>query len=217
MKITYTQNPLNTTIELDDKEVEVLRLKIRLSEMEDMVFSAHFALTSRLKDMGSLKAYTIEQAFAEAARELDPDYWCQDGQSRLDVRVDELLAHFLAELKSSHGGDCTCYASSCSKCIAEDKLGMDTIRGLGKHSAHKIQTAFTYKDGDIWKTRTLNEALEILRAYNPTPSSSQHKADGFENLSKRWTAEAMLAYDWLLAYRDEHFSMLALSQKTGIS
>lgn len=206
MKITYTPNPLCTIVELNEHEIELLRLKIKLEQYEDMIFSAHFALTSRLKDMGSLKAITVEKAIEEATKELDPAYWCED-ENKLDRRVNELLEHFLEELKSSHAGDCTCFAMSCSKCHAESKLGIDTIKGLGKHPGHKIQSAFSYKEGDVWKERTLDEALAILKDYDPKPQagSGWDKVGGFEAHIPRWKAEAKAAYEWLLAYRNEHF------------
>ena len=210
MKITYTPNPLRTIVELDAQEVEILRLKIKLGEYEDMIFGAHFALNDRLQDMGSLKAYTVEQAMAEAKKELDPAYWCDD-DNRLDKRVDELLQHFLEELQGSHLGDCTCFAMSCSKCHAEDKLGISTTKGLGKHAGHRIQSAFSYKEGDVWKERTLDEALELIRTFDPKPADAGNdpawaKVGGFEAHIPRWKAEAKVAYDWLLAYRNEHFA-----------
>ena len=52
MKITYTPNPLCTVIELDEHEQEAFKLKIKIEQYEDMIFSAHFALTNRLKDYG---------------------------------------------------------------------------------------------------------------------------------------------------------------------
>ena len=172
-----------------------------------MIFSAHFALTSRLKDMGSLKAITVENAIEEATKELDPAYWCDDAESKLDKRVNELLEHYLEELKGSHIGDCTCFAMSCSKCHAESKLGIDTIKGLGKHPGHKIQSAFSYKEGGVWKERSLDEALALLRDYDPTPTSSAgwEKVGGFTQYVPRWKEEAAFAYKWLLAYRNEHF------------
>ena len=210
MKITYTPNPLNTIIELDEQEVELFRLKIKIEQYEDMIFSAHYALTSRLKDMGSRKAITVEKAMEEATKELDPAYWCDDAESKLDKQVQELLEHYLEELKGSHIGDCTCFAMSCSKCHAESKLGIDTIKGLGKHPGHRIQSAFSYKDGDIWKERTLDEALAILNEYDPKLTDKDAdptwaKVGGFEAHIPRWKAEAKQAYEWLLTYQKEHF------------
>jgi hypothetical protein len=148
----------------------------------------------------------VEKAIEEATKALDPAYWCED-DNKLDTQVQELLDHYIEELRGSHLGDCTCFAMSCSKCHAESTLGIDTIKGLGKHSAHKIQSAFSYKEGDVWKERTLDEALAILKDYEPKPTSGSgwDKVGGFEAHIPRWKAEAKVAYEWLLAYQTEHF------------
>jgi len=192
MKITYTPNPLNTIVELDDHELEVFRLKLKLKEYEDLLFSAHFHLQE------DESWFDINRA----RKELDPVYWCTDDKSKLEERVDELLEHYVEELAGSHIGDCTCFAASCSKCNAESILGIDTIKGLGKHPGHKIQSVFNYKDGDIWKERTMDEALELLRVYDPKPTGpGWEKVGGYEQYVPRWTQEAKHAYEWLLDYK----------------
>ena len=161
MKITYTPNPLRTIVELDEREIELFRLKLKLEEYEDMIFSAHHALTRRLKGMGSLKAITVEQAVEEATKELDPNYWCED-DNQLDKRVQELLEHYLAALKGRHIGDCTRMPVSCSKCHAELVLGINTINGLNSTVGYRIAGAFDYMEGNVWKERTFDEALASL-------------------------------------------------------
>lgn len=190
MKITYTPNPLETIVELDEHEQEVFKLKIKIAEMESDMFSAHFYLQEG-KDW-----YSVE----DARKELDPNYFVSDEGNGLDKRVQQLFECYIADLKSSHIGDCTCVACSCTKCYAESLLGIDTIQGLGKHEGHAIYSAFNYKDGDEWKKRSLPEALEILRTYKPNAAWQ-----GWEAHADRWTAERKRAYEWLLNYSNTHF------------
>lgn len=191
MKITYAQNPLNTTIELDEHEIEIFRLKLKLKEYEEMIYSSWFHLNEG-------KFFNL----AEARDELDPDYWVEeDGQeNKLNSRVELLLQHYLHELKSSHCGDCICVACSCSKCHAEELLGIDTIKGLGKYSAHKIATAFSV-DG-IFAT-----AINALENFDPTPTDPKWKElGGYEQYLPRWKEEARQAAEWLKDYEKRHLN-----------
>lgn len=192
MNIIYNKNPLRSTIELDEMEKKLLWHKIKINEMEEMLFSAHFHLQ---KD----KHFDLEKA-KEA---VDPDYYCTDEQSKLDKRCDMLLEHFIEELNSFHAGDCTCVPCSCSKCHAESLLGIDTIKGLGKHSAYKIDGAFG-KDNE----KSIDEAIEVLVNYKtPIKGAGWEKftQEQFEQHIPRWRAEAKAAADWLINYKKEHF------------
>lgn len=210
MKITYTPNPLNTIVELDEHEIELFRLKLKIEQYEEMIFSAHWGLTRTAEYLAGLpRPKTVEQAREEAIKELEPEYWCDDG-NKLDKRVDELLKHYLEELRLPHLGDCTCFAMSCSKCHAESLFGIDTIKGLGKHQAHKVQGAFSNgKDGDVWLPEaSLDEAISRLENYNPTkgPAWARFSQGDFDAHVPRWKAEAASAAAWLKNYRSEHFA-----------
>jgi hypothetical protein len=192
-----------TAVELDEHEKRELWNKIRFDEMLELLFSAHYELTK--KEGPDL---------VRLAKEVDPEYYLneeEDGKKTpLDVRVDMLLQHYLDELMGAHMGDCTCIACSCSKCHAETVLGIDTIKGLGKHEGHKISSAFSYKDGDVWKERTLPEVLEILRDYDPkqtdpSADASWARVGGFESHVPRWQEEVSRAIHWLEKYQMEHF------------
>jgi hypothetical protein len=162
VKITYAENPLDTKVELEPHEIELLRLKIKLEEYEDMIYGAYFDLTARLRDMGPLKALSLEQAVEEAKKVLDPDRWIED-DSKLNKRVDGLLKHYLEELQGSHLGDCTAFPMTCSKCLAEGMLGINTFGTYpGKAVLHAIERAFFYKDGETWVRRSLDEVLAML-------------------------------------------------------
>lgn len=195
MKITYNKNPLWTTIELDENEKKELWYKIKIKEMEELLFEAYFHLKEG-------KYYDLQRA-REA---VEPDYYMtgdEGDENKIDKRCDEMLNYYLAELQSNHVGDCTCVPCSCGKCHAEDILGINTIQELGKHSAYKIDAAFGKHN-----ERTIDEALESLSNYRPIKGEAwaKYSQDDFDKHIPRWIAEAKKAYDWLVAYKSKHFN-----------
>lgn len=195
MKITYTPNPLMTIVQPTELEIEQMRYKILYEDMMDMLFTVHYELGRENPDMDRIKS-TVH-----------PDYYLneEDGKTKQEEHVQELLEYYIQELQGTHDGDCTCVPCSCSKCYAEGLLNIDTIKGLGKNEAHKVKAAFSRynpetKQHDLPEV-SLDDALEKLRTYKP-------KADwvGYESYIPRWTEEAKRAYEWLLAYKQEHFS-----------
>lgn len=211
MKITYTPNPLNTIIELDEHEQEVFKLKLRIHELEEDLGSAAVYLDPKNASwvMGPTprrpQGHTTETLIEEVLDHyLDTEYMYGEGKYEgkgLDARVNELFEHFMSELKSNHVGDCTCFAMSCSKCHAESLLGLNTIKGLGKHEGHKIQSAFSYREGEVWKERSLAEAMAYLRESNLKWQTSTDTSPH----APRWKAEAGRALAWMEAYVAEHF------------
>ena len=197
MKIVYNKNPLHTQVFLDEHEKKEFWLKIKIEELEHQLFGAHFHLTE--KDFCDIE---------RAKQESDPKYyWADDGEKPLiDKRVDTLYNCFIENLEHNpHGGDCTCVACSCSKCQAESLLKIDTMPGLGKHEAHKIQGAFILNGETKWGSpqRSIEEAIETLSHYKcegPPPW------EGAEAHYPRWEAETERAHKWLINYRDLHFS-----------
>lgn len=193
MKITYNENPLHTTVELDDHEKEVFKLKLKLKEYEEILFDAHFHLQED-KQWFNL---------AGVRKTLNPDRWCTDDESPVDKRVNELFEHYIEELMSVHLGDCVCFAMSCSKCHAEQLLGIDTISGLGKYAANKIESMFR-------AGKNIHEAVDALDSYDPvyTGEGGWDKHGGkaaWDQHVPRWTTEAKHAAVWLRNYRDQHF------------
>lgn len=218
MKITWTPNPLNTIVELDEHEQEVFKLKIKINELMEDLGSASIHLDPQNaswimnKTARRPEGHTLETLIEEVRKDyLDMGYmYGEDGEEHtLDKRVQTLLEHYLGELKGSHIGDCTCFAMSCSKCHAESMLGIDTIKGLGKHPGHKIQSAFSNgRNGDVWLPEaSIDEAIERLAGYSPKkgPTWEKFSQADFDSYVPRWTAEAKSAHDWLVNYRNEHF------------
>lgn len=192
MKITYKPNPLDTVIELDEYEQKELWYKIRCKELEELLFDAYFHLKEG-------QFYDIEKA----KRAVEPDYYLgvdDDKPSQLDERCDTMLKYYLEELKSYHIGDCTCVPASCGKCHAEDLVGINTIQGLGKHSAYKVENAMKENNGDMIA------ALESLKNYNPEINEAyKGKEDLWYEHLPRWKKEAKKAYEWFKEYKEKHF------------
>jgi len=187
MRITYAQNPLRTTVELDGQEKKELWYKIKLKEYEDIIFEAHFYLGEKYFDVKRVR------------RIVKPNE-----VNFVDNRVNELFECYISELMNRHAGDCTCIPCSCEKCHVEGMLGIDTIKGLDKHAAYNINLAF----GDNSK-RTLDEAIEHLAA-NVVPTKSieweRHTQEEFDSYLPGWAADSNRALEWLTKYRNTHFT-----------
>ena len=199
MQIIYKENPLRTQIVLDENEKKELWYKTKIEELQDAIMSAHYLLSEESPRYLGRIVQTVKGDFnlKRVRDELDPKYLVYgEGNKRpgIDERVDELHKCYLDSLVDLHIGDCTCCPSSCVKCHAEEMFGLNTIKGLRKHAAHYIDTAFGHTDG------SLKTALEWLRVYKPHADW-----DGWEAHADRWAAEANQAYEWLAKYRDEHF------------
>jgi len=196
MKIVYNENPLQTVIELDDNEKKLFWHKIKIKQLVELLFSAHFGLTYK----SSFKNDKERIKYAEQA--VEPGYYSskwEEGtgskRAKMDDRVDEMYQWYLETLSGPHCGDCNCVPVTCPKCLAEDILEIDTIPGLGKHEAAKIDAAFR-------KGKSINEVLKYLKSWE----LDKEKHKGYEFHFERWRQETINAYNWLKKYKEEHFS-----------
>jgi hypothetical protein len=192
MKITYTPNPLATIIELDDHDKEVLRLKLIIETLTERIVGAHV----HLEEGASFDLVRARHAVEYAGMDRDAD-----------VRVPESVIDLTNELLGSHCGDCTCVPYSCSKCQAEDMLGIDTTKGLGKHEASKIDSSF--KSG-----KNVDEVIVELENYQVKPITSPNfTQEMLDHWTPIWKEQASQAAVWLKAYKAEHFNTDRLHQQ----
>jgi hypothetical protein len=191
MEISWHQNPLRTTVRLTEQEKELLRLQVVSAEFEENVGMAVFHLDAAGQD----KQYFDPE---EALRQLRYVEAADVGDREYDL--------YLSELESGdHMGDCTCYPASCMKCHAEHIFGINTIEGLGKHSALKIYASFSRDEAT-----TIHDVIERLTGYEPVRSGAwlHMPEEAFDQNVPRWKAEGERAVTWLVAYRDRHFPLL---------
>lgn len=191
MKINWHQNPLRTTVEVDDRDKQMILLGIQNEEYVEILCSLDLWMKGKIKKD---TPPTMEDIQKQISR------WgeiCNMGIDHEDVQL------YVSDLQYSHGGDCTCWPCTCSKCRAESFIGIDTIKGLGKHEASNIMGAFGEK-GD----RTIDEALEVLKApynyENRDPAWDKYPREEYEKHIPRWEAERKKAIDWLQKYKEEH-------------
>jgi len=183
MKIQYTENPLNTIIELEDNERKMLYAKLYDEELDRLHYE-----------------FEVDAALDENAKRINI----------FDVAytVKNLLNECEQALKGSHCGDCICVPCSCNKCLAEQFLGIDTIAGLSEHGAHKIAAAFRAKQS-IHEAITELETY----SQEKFEEWSHPGDKGRRERSLRWRVEAGRAAAWLCAYRDRHFPKELISKQ----
>lgn len=193
MKITYNENPLLTTVELDAQDREIFWLKLKVDELGGRLFGVHFSLTCE-----------PHVDLEEAKRKADPKYYYDEGdgeKTAIDKRVDRLLESFTEELLGSHCGDCTSVACSCIKCIAEDILGIDTVKHFHGRVLHLIGGAFG-------KGRSIGEALDYLENHKidrQKPESWRNSTqEEYERHIPGWEEKQRKAYEGLRQYAKEH-------------
>ena len=191
MRIIWKPNPLESIVELDDSDRRLLRLRLEVDDLQERIASAHVLLDSTWLQSESPEV-------GKALRYLTiPD----DDPVRLDRRA----AEFERELAAGHVGDCTCVPCSCLKCYAEHLVGVDTLKGLGKHEAAKVAGAFTSREGGT--TPTLDEVISRLLTWRPTkgPAWDKFSDADWQQHVPRLLEEAARAHTWLTRYKAAHF------------
>lgn len=173
MKINWHENPLKSTIVLDDKEKEIFIEKARIKELKDAAMSAAFHLNA---EKG--KFYSPERALALLKHALD------------DEGVKERSLDMIKELETGyHCGDCTCVASGCERCLAENILGVGTLDDLDQRGGYILD--MTYGAGEDVDLEQALHKLEIEIG----SALEFGRADDH--------ADAVKVYKWLLIYKTE--------------
>lgn len=164
MKIHWAENPLASIIELDDHDKEVLRLKIKIDQLEDRLFDVYFYAEPSRHDM---------QEILNAA---DMNFIYEGG---LDKRVDDRLEFLLSAANDTHAGDCTAFPANCIKCDLEQLLGIDTTPKMPKSVGYQIFHMFI--------TQRVTSCDEVIKRYQTgeplslTSVLTQHWLQRYQN------------------------------------
>lgn len=188
MKINWHPNPFRTTVEIDDRDKQMLLLAIQNEQYSEILCSLKLDLNGEFNRPALTDLEVIKK---------EVDKW--GGICNLDVDSEE-VQNYISYLNTEHMGDCTCVPCSCMRCHAEEMLGINTIKGLGKHQANSVLGAFG-KDGN----KTINEALVSLytiREYRKP--ATWPDSVGYEVHIPRWESERISAAAWLKQYKEEH-------------
>lgn len=188
MKIHWNENPLKSTVELNNRDREHILAHIQIEAYEEILCDLDLWLQQKIK--------TDDEPTLEKVHEKIRGWGeiCNMTIEHEDVRAYEEY------LQMSHGGDCTCIPCACVKCLAEEALGISTIEGLGKHSASKIMGAFS-------DDRTIDEAIERLEkkpSYEKPEAWKGFTQEEYEKHIPRWEREREAAAKWLKTYKEDH-------------
>lgn len=190
MKINWNQNPFLTTVELDEKDKLLILKTHQAEEYENILCEIDLWIGGKIRQG---QPPTLESVGEEVSK------W--GGICNLKTDSEE-IQNIIENLNYFHGGDCICIPCSCMRCYVEDMLGINTIEGLGKHSAHKVQKAFG-KDGN----RTIDEVISILetpKEYIKGESWEKFSPEDFTKHIPRWQKERELGAKWLRNYKQQH-------------
>lgn len=122
-------------------------------------------------------------------------YWSDEEEADLeDARkwTEHQYPFLLGALTSgeSHCGDCIKFACSCTKCYAEEILGIHTLKGI--KYPHHVYRYFT-------KDKTIDEAIDAI-----LKGPEKYEDWGLPHI-ERWTGERAACAESLKKYKQKHF------------
>jgi hypothetical protein len=188
MKINWHQNPFLTTVELDERDKERILIAYQNEEYSNILCDLNLDLNGSYHRPALTDLEVIKEKVGK---------WGEI----CDLGVDsEEIQSYIKELDYPHMGDCTCVPCTCYRCVVESMLGIDTIKGLGKHEANNVLGVFG-KDG----TKTIDEAIATLEADKEyIKPDTWPDSVGYEIHIPRWESERKRAIEWLKKYKEEH-------------
>lgn len=188
MKINWHQNPFLTTVELDERDKERILIAYQNEEYTNILCDLNLDLNGKYNRPALTDLEVIKEKVGKWGEICD-----------LKVESEEIQG-YIKELDYPHMGDCTCVPCTCFRCVVENMLGIDTIKGLGKHEANNVLGAFG-KDGK----KTIDEAIAVLEGDKEyIKPDTWPDSVGYEIHIPRWESERKRAIEWLKKYKEEH-------------
>ena len=185
MEIHWAQNPLESIVEINDYDKQILKLKLRIENLEESLWDVNFALKEG-------NEFNLE----EARRQANDEYWSIEANQ---ASIDRLFGYCLESLSGEHCGDCTCVPCSCIKCYTENLLDIRTLK-TNKIAASIIKSAFEKSN-----TKKLDDVIKYLEKYEPICSGSWLPfPEKFKSLVPKFIKDAHAAAEWLRVYKKEH-------------
>lgn len=175
-KIIYKPNPLESQVILNEDEKRELFLRLKIWCLEDHLSDIEMCLEETPPNITKALEYCRMENYGDEEAKDMMDRWVFDS------------------LVDTHAGDCICHPYTCSKCFAEDLLGIDTIPGLKKHEANAIYQLFR-GNPEI----TIDEVIVKL----PIDISEEH-ATRYPDHVERWRQERINAQKWLIEYKEKY-------------
>jgi hypothetical protein len=187
MKINWHPNPFLTKIELDEQDKKNLLNAYKVDQYEELLCGLDLRLDGKIKKDEPITLEIVKK---------EVDKW--GAICNMDVDSED-FTRVLSFVDDIHMGDCTCVPCSCTRCYAEDLLGVNTLP-IGKHQANQVLGAFG-KDGN----KTIDEALAVLEADKEyIKPDTWPDSVGYEIHIPRWESERKSAAEWLRKYKEEH-------------
>lgn len=191
MKINWNQNPFLTSVEIDERDEQMILVAIQNEKYTSLLCNLDMELDGKfnwpaLTDLDEIKRQV--------------DRWSAICNLEIDS---EEVQMYIYGLSTPHMGDCTCVPCSCIRCQVEEMLGINTLQGLGKHQAYKVQGAFG-KEGSKSIDEAINSLNKPYTIENRSDSYRDYSEEDYNNLLVRWNSERESAIRWLQQYRERH-------------
>jgi hypothetical protein len=188
MKINWNTNPFLTTVELDERDKQMILTAYQNEEYTNILCDLNMRLNG---DFSDPPLTDIEEIKKIAGK------WGAICNLEIDSPI---IQDYISYINDTHGGDCVCWPCTCIRCLVEDMLGINTLEGLGKHQAAKVLGSFG-KEGN----KTIDEAIASLEK-TPEYKKPDTWPDqvGYDTHIPRWESERESAIKWLKVYKKEH-------------
>lgn len=157
--IVYTENPLNAKVTLSIEDLLILKYKIEIEDLRNIIYSAQYSLKPGRNYNQELAFKILDEAPEEVKHSLSN------------------LNYYIDSLNHSHCGDCTAFPATCDRCLTEDYIGINTF-----NSSKSVGSKLFY----MYKAKPDITAREVLQHLidNPFVATEHWHHENFDSLTK---------------------------------